>query len=67
MLIKHATMINANDRQQANILIEHGRIQQLGHMISDADVVIDGTGQYIMSGFIDMHMHIAMLSNLLIE
>lgn len=65
MLIKHATMINANGRQQTNILIEHGRIQQIGHMISDADVVIDGTGQYIMPGFIDMH--IAMLSNLLIE
>lgn len=57
MLIKHATIINANGRQQANILIEHGRIQQIGHMISDADVVIDGTGQYIMPGFIDMHIH----------
>ena len=57
ILIKNATIINANDTQKANILIKDNKITQISSAMSDADRVIDASGKLVMPGLIDMHVH----------
>ena len=57
ILIKNATIINANDTQKANILIKNNKITQISSAMSDADRVIDASGKLVMPGLIDMHVH----------
>ena len=57
ILIKNATIINANDTQKANILIKDNKITQISSAMSDAERVIDASGKLVMPGLIDMHVH----------
>lgn len=57
LLIKNVTIVNADGRQQADVLIADGRIQKISSHIESAARIIDGTNQYLMPGFIDMHIH----------
>ncbi len=44
----------------SDILVEDGRIARLGSSDSgwpQADMVIDGTGKYVMPGIVNTHMH----------
>jgi dihydroorotase len=59
ILIKGSTIINEGQRQQADLLIESGKIERIDkHIPSDqADTVIDGSGKLLMPGMIDDQVH----------
>jgi imidazolonepropionase-like amidohydrolase len=64
LLIRNAMVIYGSGRPAygpADILVESGRIASIGSPSSQgtrpADVVIDGTGKYVMPGIINTHMH----------
>ena len=40
-----------------NVLLSDDRIYDITSEISDADIVIDGKGGYLLPGFIDVHTH----------
>ena len=59
LLIKHGTVINADARQRADVLITDGMIVAVRQDL-DAPTgaeVIDAGGQYVMPGGIDPHTH----------
>jgi len=58
ILIKNATIVNANKVFKASILIEKEKIVSLAQRIRvKADKEIDAEGKYVFPGFIDMHAH----------
>jgi imidazolonepropionase-like amidohydrolase len=63
VLFKNATVwTNEKDGilQNADVLLENGKIKQVGKNISAPNaVVIDATGKHLTSGIIDEHSHIA--------
>ncbi len=61
-LIKHGTIITASQRFVSDIVIQDGRITQLGQNlhITDADTEFDAAGKYIIPGGIDVHTHLDM-------
>lgn len=61
VVIRNVTLVNADatlSKQPLNVLIEHGRIQSIGTRTFKADRVIDGSGQYLIPGLIDSHVHL---------
>lgn len=64
LLIKNGTVITITDgdKENTDILIRNGKIQQIGKNIkAPAGVeVIDATGMHVMPGIIDAHSHIAL-------
>ena len=57
MLLKNATILNAEfNLEKADILIENGKIAQIGQNLSASDEK-DCTGMTIVPGFIDIHIH----------
>jgi dihydropyrimidinase len=59
ILIKDGTVVNAHIQQVVDVLIENGKIKQVGKNIQ-APVgakVIDASGKLIMPGGIDTHVH----------
>ncbi|AMW98666.1 N-acetylglucosamine-6-phosphate deacetylase [Rummeliibacillus stabekisii] len=58
-LIKNVTIVNADERMDNyDVYIKDGVIQHIGRLIEiEADEVIDGVNQYLLPGFIDMHIH----------
>ena len=61
ILIKGGTLItmDANDSVvEGDILIQEGRIAELGEVVSDADIVIDGAGCAVLPGFVQTHIHL---------
>ena len=56
-LIKNGTIITDGKRFQADIVVENGKITQIGQNLTDVDEVIDATGCYVFAGFIDPHTH----------
>ncbi|MBN2964985.1 dihydroorotase [Sulfurospirillum sp. T05] len=56
-LIKNGTIINADGRINANVVIEGETIVEITTEEVQADVVIDATGMLVMPGLIDMHVH----------
>lgn len=56
-LIKNGTIINADGRMSANVVIEGETIVDIITEEVQADVVIDATGMLVMPGLIDMHVH----------
>ena len=73
-LVRNGTLIDGNGgplRKNASVLIEDNRIVQVGDADSIAQPggevqVIDAQGGYILPGFVDCHVHLA-LENLTIE
>ncbi len=59
ILIKNATVINQNQRQQASVLIEDGFIKDIlsPEECIEADNVIDATNKFLIPGVIDTHVH----------
>lgn len=57
--ITNVHIVNASHlRKHQDVWIEQGKIQQIAsHIPKSAAIEIDGTGQYLMPGFIDMHIH----------
>ncbi|WP_374764444.1 dihydropyrimidinase [Yunchengibacter salinarum] len=59
MIIKGGTVVNADQRFKADVLVEGGKITAVGEKLdapSDARVV-DAAGAYVMPGGIDPHTH----------
>jgi len=63
VLIKNVTVWTNESEgilRNADVLIENGKIKQVGNAISAAGAeVVDGTGKHLTSGIIDEHSHIA--------
>ena len=58
-VIKNGTIVTADRTWKADVLIEGGKIADIGADLS-GDEVIDATGCYVMPGGIDPHVHLEM-------
>ncbi|MEN0037834.1 MAG: amidohydrolase family protein [Cellvibrio sp.] len=61
LLIRNVTVITADatlSKRPQNVLIEHGKIQSIGTQQFKAETIIDGSGQYLIPGLIDSHVHL---------
>ena len=57
-ILRQGGIITGTNTTTGDILIEDGRISQIGPIIpSSADTEIDCTGKLIMPGMIDTHVH----------
>src|SRR3954467_13532887 len=60
-IIKNGTIVTASDTYQAEILIEDGKITQIGSNVSALDAeTIDAKGCLVFPGGIDPHTHLDM-------
>lgn len=58
LLIKNGTVVTHEIEQQADILIENGRIRQIAAEIDmKADQSIDAKNKYVLPGLVDVHVH----------
>tara|TARA_R110000751_G_scaffold107645_9_gene204101 strand:- start:241 stop:1662 length:1422 start_codon:yes stop_codon:yes gene_type:complete len=57
-IIKGGTVVTASDRFRADIGICAGQIVALADALADASEIIDATGQLVMPGGIDSHVHL---------
>lgn len=59
LLIKNGTIVNADGRQKADVLVEDGRIIKIAGNLSASSVdnTIDAKGCYVIPGGIDPHVH----------
>jgi len=61
-LIKNGLVVTASGTQQADILIQDGRIAAIGKDVgvkaSKSAHSIDANGLHVMAGFVDMHCHL---------
>lgn len=58
-VIKNGTVVTADLSYKADVLIEGGKIVQIGEGLS-GDETLDATGAYVMPGGIDPHTHLEM-------
>jgi len=58
-VIKGGTVVTADLTYQADILVENGKIAEIGPNLS-GDTVLDASGCYVMPGGIDPHTHLEM-------
>ena len=60
-LIQNGTVVTATDTYKADVLVEDGKITQIGLGLGmTADTKIDATGKYVLPGGIDAHTHLDM-------
>ena len=63
-IIKGGRVATAADVFEADILIDNGKIVQIGQNLTDAGAeIIDATGKYVLPGGIDPHTHLDMPFN----
>ena len=63
-VITGGLIATASDMYEADILIENGKIVQIGKNLSaDGAEIVDATGKYVMPGGIDPHTHLDMPFN----
>ncbi len=63
VLIKNGTVVNAAGRTQSDVLCQDGKIVALGMNLEKAsaqDEVIDASGQFVLPGGVDPHVHLAL-------
>jgi dihydropyrimidinase len=58
-VIKNGTIVTADLTYKADVLIEGGRIIEIGQGLKGGEV-LDATGCYVMPGGIDPHTHLEM-------
>ena len=58
-VIKNGTIVTADLTYEADVVVEGGRIAEIGPNLS-GDTVLDATGCYVMPGGIDPHTHLEM-------
>ena len=57
MILKNAIIADKDFKLvKADIRIQNGKISEIGESLSD-DSVTDFTGNYILPGFVDTHIH----------
>lgn len=59
LLIRNITVVNANGRdEQVDVWMKDGKIAQIAPHLDIHDVEpLDGSGKFLLPGFIDMHIH----------
>lgn len=58
LVIRGGTVVNANGMQDADLLVENGKIAGIGHFASSEAVrALDARGLYVLPGLIDPHVH----------
>lgn len=57
LLIKNGTLVQNGGEKKADILIENGKISEIGKITADCKV-IDASGKHVLPGLIDMHVHL---------
>lgn len=66
-VIKGGTVVTSSDMYEADVLIEDGKVVQIGSVfeIAEGEIgeIIDATGLYVFPGGIDPHTHLAMPFN----
>lgn len=63
ILVKGGLVVTQNWKREVlkgDILIENGRIADVGHVKARSDEVVDATGCIVMPGLINCHTHVAM-------
>ncbi len=59
LLLKNATVVNADGMTETDILIEDGIISRMASAIDEPDAkIVDCEGKLVFPGFIDMHCHL---------
>jgi dihydropyrimidinase len=58
-VIKNGTIVTADLTYKADVLVDGGRITEIGENLK-GDTVLDATGCYVMPGGIDPHTHLEM-------
>lgn len=61
--IRDTTIVTQDDARrvvEGDVLVEDGRITQVGGTAGEADRTIDGRGQVLIPGLINLHTHLAM-------
>lgn len=58
LLIKNGTLVLKNGEKKADLLIENGRISEIGQDIKCSCKTIDAAGKHVLAGLIDMHVHL---------
>ena len=60
-LIKNGTIVTAADTYEADVLVQQGRIANIGVDLDVPDAeVVDATGKYVLPGGVDVHTHLDM-------
>ncbi|MEG0440584.1 MAG: amidohydrolase family protein, partial [Solibacillus sp.] len=63
-LITGGLITTATDVYEADLLIENGKIVQIGkNLLAEGAEIIDAAGKYVMPGGIDPHTHLDMPFN----
>ena len=59
LLIRNITVVNGNGRdEQVDVWMKDGKIAQIAPQLDIHDVEqLDGSGKFLLPGFIDMHIH----------
>ena len=57
MTIKGGTLVSASGQSRGDVLIEEGRIADIGEVDTRGEV-IDASGQLVMPGMVDTHVHL---------
>src|SRR5678810_1066737 len=60
LLIKNGEIVTAADRYAADVYCDEGKVLAIGADLekrSAGDETIDASGQYVLPGFIDPHVH----------
>jgi dihydropyrimidinase len=58
LIIKNGTVVTDSETIKADIGISNGKIDIIGQNLDDASQIIDATGQYVMPGGLDVHVHL---------
>ena len=58
LIIKNGTVVTDSETFKADIGISNGKIEIIGQDLNGADQIIDATGQYVMPGGLDVHVHL---------
>ena len=57
-LIKNGTVVTASAEYKADILIEDGKIKEIGKNLAvEAENIYDAKGKYVFPGGVDQHTH----------
>ena len=57
-LIKNGKIVTSEKIIEGNILIEDGKIKEIGKINKSADETVDAKGRYILPGLVEVHGHL---------
>lgn len=59
LIIENGTIVTANEMYEGNIYVRDGKIKAIskGNIEGEANEIVDASGQYILPGLIDTHVH----------